>query len=565
MYSAILFAFTTITLIISFAYFYMFSRKQEQFMQFWGFSWVAYSLSLLCLIFYLNNEAVIFLEIRKVIDMFNILLLLFGVYAFMHVRIPVYWYRFSLYLVLLAGVSALYQFDLFSLYLPLTIYQFSIALVICYHIVRHWTLPLVERIMATTVFVLWGIGHPLLLIFELYYHQLYNLYIAELVLSNVLNFCILVLYIQNAAREYDLGESLYKKVVENAKDAIIYYRLHPYEAFAYVTPSIEALTGYAPKTFYHNPRQYLNLVAPEYFDEITDVFGGKIDHSGGNIFKIIKKNGEYFWGEVNTTIVYDKQERAIAIECILRDITEMKSAQIEQINAKESRDLLLSYLSHELRTPLTSIAGYLTALNDGIINEPEEVSSAMEIITTKTTVLKSLVDDLDQLSKLETNQFSFNFMTCRVTELCAHLISDHINDIRISGFQPTVVYNGEKLQNQWVVADESRINQVFSNFLSNAMKYTKDSGQIQLCFDIDWEKEDFVVAVRDFGPGIAEKDLAHIFDRFYRVPGSIASGRGLGLTISSEIIEAHKGKIFATSKLGDGATFTFTLPLYPVD
>ena len=104
--------FAVLTLLVSTLYFYMFSRNKEKFMQFWGFSWIAYSCSLLCLLCYLNFPSDIFLQLRKVIDMFNLILLLFGSYSFMHVRIPAYWYRFSLYLLLLTAICMIYGFDL---------------------------------------------------------------------------------------------------------------------------------------------------------------------------------------------------------------------------------------------------------------------------------------------------------------------------------------------------------------------------------------------------------------------------------------------------------------------
>ena len=112
--------FAALTLVVSTLYFYMFSRNKEKFMQFWGFSWIAYSCSLLCLLCYLNTHSDVFLELRKVIDMFNLIFLLFGSYSFMHVRIPDYWYRFSLYLILLALLCVVYDLDLLSFYLPIS-------------------------------------------------------------------------------------------------------------------------------------------------------------------------------------------------------------------------------------------------------------------------------------------------------------------------------------------------------------------------------------------------------------------------------------------------------------
>jgi len=566
MYSGLLSAFALVTLVISMVYFYMFARNQQRFMQYWGFSWIAYSISLICLIIYIGSGSTLLLEVRKVVDMFNILFLLFGVYAFMHARIPDYWYRFSLYLILLAAITVIYKFDLLSFYLPISIYQIAIAAVISYNIGRYWEMPALEKYMAILVFVLWGAGKAVLSIWELYSDSSYSLYIAELVFLNILNFCIIAIYAQKNTRDFELAEHLYKKVVDNARDAILYYKIKPFAAFEYATPSIKTLTGYPPETFYRDPKFYLELVTAEYLDEITDVFSGRLQHEGGNIFFMRKYDGENFWGEINSSVFKDKDGDPVAVECILRDITEMKSAQLEQIKAKKSRDLLLSYISHELRTPVTSIAGYLTAINDGVIKEPAEIADAMDTITSKTMLLKKLIDDLDQLSKFETHQFSFDFMTYDTDTLIESLLQEHLPDLRSMDRVPVVEYDADTLRGRLVVADEKRIDQVFSNLLMNAEKYSSPGSEIVITFSIDENDGALVVKVRDRGIGIPSEELPHIFERFFRGRAGSSEkapvGRGLGLTLSSEIIKAHRGEIYAESDPGQGSTFTFTIPFF---
>lgn len=120
MYFSRLVFFALFTFAASTLYFYIFSRKQEKFMQYWGFSWIAYSMSLLCLLCFFTSQNDLFLELRKVIDMFNLLLLLFGSYSYTHIKVPTYWYRFSLYLLLLAVICCPFicRFPYISLSLP---------------------------------------------------------------------------------------------------------------------------------------------------------------------------------------------------------------------------------------------------------------------------------------------------------------------------------------------------------------------------------------------------------------------------------------------------------------
>ena len=157
MYFSWLICIALFTFAVSALYFYIFFRKQEKFMQYWGFSWIVYSMSLLCLLCFFTSYNDIFLELRKVVDMFNLLLLLFGSYSYTHLKVPTYWYRFSLYLLLLAVICMVYSFDLLSFYLPISVYQLIITGFLCYNIIwKKWNLIIGERIVAALIFFLWG-------------------------------------------------------------------------------------------------------------------------------------------------------------------------------------------------------------------------------------------------------------------------------------------------------------------------------------------------------------------------------------------------------------------------
>ena len=565
MYLNLLIFFAIFSFVISISYLYMFSHKQERVLQYWGFSWIAYSVSLLFLVIYLHNQNILLLELRKVVDMFNLLFLLFSSYALIHIKIPAYWYRFSLYLVLLAMICMMYDFDLYAFYLPITVYQIVITVFTIYIIAKYWSIAKTEKLIALLVFSIWGIGKALLSFTVLFSILSYNTYFIEIVLSNVVNFCILTIYIEFMRNKSDLACNLYQTVVDNAKDAIFYYRIKPYEAFEYVSPSVYTLTGYPPSDFYNNPRIYVQLVTENYFDEVEDAFHGKIQHTDNHIMPIIRKDGQTFWGEMNFDVMKNEKDGVFAVEATLRDISIFKYAELTQIDAKENRNKQLSYISHELRTPITVIAGYLTAMEDGILNSKEERSEAMKIITSKTMLLKNLIDDLEQLSKLETHEFTFDFMTYTITDIADYLIDANHADIEASGFKLELIYDRTILQNYWIIADQNRINQVFSNIITNAIKYSAEYKKILIRFDLDTSKDYFEISVRDYGIGIPPEKLPHVFDRFFRDnsnPDAI-KGRGLGLTICKEIVRAHGGIITAESNTNFiGSKFTFTIPLY---
>ncbi len=558
--------FAILTFLISTMYYYMFSRKQEKFLQYWGFSWVAYSCSILCLLIYFSKPDEILLEVRKIIDMFNLLLLLFGTYSFIHVKIPTYWYRFSLYMVLLAVICIIYQFDLLSFYLPISIYQIIITVFICHNIFREWNVAKGGKIIAVFVFLTWGFGKASLSIAEVFFILDYNLYITEMMLSNIVNFCILTIFIVYSRSENDLVDSLYKTVLENSKDAFFYFKTSPYNAFVYISPSIKDFTGFSPAFFYDNPQLYLNLVSDNQVPEILEIFNPKENFREIHTMELSRKNGEKFWGEFSCRLIKENDD-IIAVEGTLRDVTKLKTAEMEQLEANRRRNMLISYISHELRTPITSMVGYSTALIDGTISRPEEQKEAIDIIASKTLTLKKLIDELDQLTKIETQQFSFDFESYTAAEVTEFLLNNNLADARSAGFEVTTVYNNDALNKHWVIIDINSINKVFSNLMNNSIKYSADIKELFITFSIDDNEENFVVSVKDNGIGIRDDHIPYVFDRFYRAATKnngmrSIEGSGLGLTLCKYIINAHQGEIYVESIYGSGSTFTFIIPLY---
>lgn len=562
---SVILTFIILTLFMSFVYFYMFARRQELYVRYWGFCWIVYSLSLLFLILSINKAIIELLELRKILDLLNILFLLFGAYAFMHTRIPTYWNRFFLYITMWLLLGMIYKFDSLSMYLPVSMYQVIITAMLCYIVYKYWSVPVVEKGLCISVFLLWGVGKAALSIVEIYYYDVSSLYLMEIIFSNILNFAIFIIYLQKTRDEITIADRLYRIIAENANDAIFYYALKPQPAFTYVSPSIESLTGYTPDEFYQNPRFYLEITDSEHFEDAKAIFSGKQQPHTGSTFLLHHKNGSVFWGEFNSSILY-KDDIPVAVEGIIRDVTRMKNAETQLRSAKQSRDLLLSYVSHELKTPITSIIGYVNALNDGTVATPKGRSDALEIISSKALLLEHLINDLFQLSKLESNQFSFDLMHLSALDLSQQLISKHTLDIKSAGIRPVIELDSKALSGKNIIADPKRIDQVFTNIIFNAIKYTEPKSKIKIKFGTDQDQKNYVVSISDNGVGIPQEDLPYIFDRFYKThtPTRLGKepGSGLGLTISKEIITAHKGSISVKSNLGKGSTFTFSIPIY---
>lgn len=241
----------------------------------------------------------------------------------------------------------------------------------------------------------------------------------------------------------------------------------------------------------------------------------------------------------------------------------------ERTSALEKMDLsrrkLLSHISHELRTPLASIQGYVKAMIDGVI-PANDIRYAAGIYD-RTQLLKRIIDDLFELSKLEAGQAKFQWQTVEFMPFIRQLGHKFEFDLRDSGLDFRLWDETERDQDRSirVSIDPARIEQVLSNLLTNAVKFTPAGGSVTV--RVETEEDTVVVQVIDTGKGIDDEDLPYIFNRFYQGADTRHSdqGAGLGLVIAKEIVERHGGTIGAESKRGAGSIVYFSLPLLRED
>jgi len=232
------------------------------------------------------------------------------------------------------------------------------------------------------------------------------------------------------------------------------------------------------------------------------------------------------------------------------------AAQLEQ--TENMRRQLIGDISHELRTPLTAIKGSMEGLIDGVLASDE--TTYMHIYR-EADRLQRLVEDLQELSRVEGGAFRINKEDIKIDELLHDALAPLINTFNKKGIQVSI-HSQKSLPS--VSVNHDRILQVVQNLLGNALQFTPENGIIE----ISAKKVDaFVqISLKDNGTGIEANHLPHIFERFYRADRSRSrqngGGSGIGLTIAQSLVEAHGGKIWADSKgKGHGSTFTFTLPI----
>jgi two-component system phosphate regulon sensor histidine kinase PhoR len=216
---------------------------------------------------------------------------------------------------------------------------------------------------------------------------------------------------------------------------------------------------------------------------------------------------------------------------------------------------------HELRTPLTSIVAY----SELLLRQEVPPDMAREFVATifqESQHLASMTNSFLELSRLQSGRTRFQMAPFAVAEL----VDDVINLL-----QPQAEERGLALQAvvpdrlPRVIGDRERIRQVLVNLTSNAVKYNKPHGKIWIELEPLPESAQVRLSVRDTGRGIPEKDLPHIFEKFYRVPDSegYAQGTGLGLNIVKQLVEAHDSQMIVNSQVDVGTTFSFALKAAP--
>jgi len=237
---------------------------------------------------------------------------------------------------------------------------------------------------------------------------------------------------------------------------------------------------------------------------------------------------------------------------MLRDIT--RSRQLEQMRTE-----FVSNVTHELRTPLTAIRGFAETLLEGALEEPETAHHFVEIMKRESDHLGALIEDLLDLSRIESGKFKMR----RGHVLLQDLIPDTLDRLAPRAEQKEQRLTVEVSPDlPYIEGDAARLSQVLVNLVDNAIKYTPARGAVHAkAFQ---NQDGIILQISDTGVGIPQPDLARVFERFYRVDKArtrATGGTGLGLSIVKHIVDSHGGRITVESEVGVGTTFTVTLPL----
>jgi signal transduction histidine kinase len=245
----------------------------------------------------------------------------------------------------------------------------------------------------------------------------------------------------------------------------------------------------------------------------------------------------------------------------LKMLEELETAkkELEMVNRElkemdETKMKFIGIASHELKTPLTAVKANI----DFILSEkegkvPEYLKTYLLTVQRNTNRIQMRMDQMLDLSRIKSDRLLFNREPIRLSEFVGGVINE------VTPVDKTLSVQIDIPQDLQLYADKNALHDIFINLLSNAFKFTGDGGQVSIIAKPD--DPSMLFEIRDTGMGIPEDKLQMIFDEFYQVEGGKYGGTGLGLAIAKRLVEEQGGRIWATSQLGKGSIFYFTLPL----
>lgn len=282
------------------------------------------------------------------------------------------------------------------------------------------------------------------------------------------------------------------------------------------------------------------------------------------IKSIVKKDGSTRWIEISAVPLFKEGDTVIQHLCMLEDISDRIKYEEDLKHALKSRDEFFSIASHELKTPITSLKLQVQLMKRDLQKDLQTLDTeqfskhtkALEMASRQADRLTFLVDNLLDVTRIGAGHFQIKPLKCNLSNTLQEII-ERLHGLIAEAENEFFLDIEHEVTGFW---DQGRIEQVFVNLISNAIKYAPGE---PVRISLRAEGNEAVFKIIDSGPGLPPESLQKVFNQFERVESSVRniSGLGLGLFIAKKIIDEHRGEISIFSELGKGATFTVKLPL----
>ncbi|SKB14430.1 putative Histidine kinase [Planktothrix sp. PCC 11201] len=336
----------------------------------------------------------------------------------------------------------------------------------------------------------------------------------------------------------------------------------------FVSENIKDLLGYEPKAFLEDSEFWMNHLHPDDADQVFNGLANLFD-DGFHFqeFRLLHADGNYRWVLEQVKLIRDQVGRPVEILGYLIDISDRKQFELELQQAKEAaeaanqaKSIFLANMSHELRTPLNSILGF-TQLMSYESALPPSVQERLQIVNRSGKHLLDLINDILDLSKIESGRMTLNLSDFDLTNLLTSI--QDLFQVKVQSKELQLIVERDPDLPKFVHTDEKKLYQVLVNLLGNAIKFTKQ-GSITLRVRVGQKETNFCrisFAIDDTGVGIAPTEIESLFQVFVQAEAgnNLSQGTGLGLAISQKLIQLMGGQIRVKSTLNRGSTFFFEI------
>lgn len=359
------------------------------------------------------------------------------------------------------------------------------------------------------------------------------------------------------------SEEKFRNIFESFQD--LYFRCQFDGTITMISPSVKEIIGYTPEEVLKNKIDNFYF----YKSETNVLFRNVVKNKRlRNIeLSLLHRNGKILQCICNVRLVHDKAGKPTGIEGVARDITQLKLANLELINAKELaekslkvKERFLANMSHEIRTPMNGIIGMIDLMAETSLNNQQD--GYIKTIKKSSETLLRILNDILDLSKIEAGKMELRETPVAVKEVASKLTT-LFSQIASQKNIKLKFHVGSHIP-KTIVADETRLLQILANLTSNALKFTPENGSVDIGFkraEVNREHVMIRVEVHDSGIGLSQTDIDHLFTSFSQVDNSQKKnyeGTGLGLVISKQLASLMGGEIGVYSKPGLGSTFWFT-------
>jgi PAS domain S-box-containing protein len=365
---------------------------------------------------------------------------------------------------------------------------------------------------------------------------------------------------ENALKE---SEKKYRNIFENIQD--VFYQINKDGIVTEISPSIYRLSGYTSSEiigsswtiFYYYPEESDLLL--EKLAKDNEVWDYEV--------RMKTKEGIIKYTSLNAHQIYDEKGQPSGIEGSLRDIDERKQFELKLEEAKEKAEesdrlktAFLHNVSHEIRTPMNAIIGFSSILGENEVLSDNQ-KSFIQSIQDSSAQLLSIINDIVDISSIEANVLKKSNSSININETLESLFIQFQLKANENG-NSLILSPGLSKEESILETDKTKLIQILSNLITNALKFTKN-GKVIIGYKLKENMLEFYVS--DTGIGIAHDQHLRVFDNFYQVENDLSrqyGGTGLGLAISKAYVELLGGKIWLESELGKGSTFYFNLPYH---